>query len=87
MLNPMTVPLGSQSVDTNNQLVALNKERLRLPMELHALRAETYAQVHRLEFAIKMVATLAIPLMLCLVAWMVFLGNRRRRLQAEVVLH
>ncbi|MBY8948951.1 Gldg family protein [Pseudomonas sp. SH10-3B] len=87
MLSPTAVSLGSQAVDTSTQLVALNKERLRLPMELHALKAEAYAQVDRLEFTIKMVVTLAIPLMLCLVAWLVFLGNRRRRLQADVVLH
>ena len=87
MLRPTAVPLGSQTVDSTTQLVALNKERLRLPMELHALRTETYAQVHRLEFAIKMLVTLAIPLTLCLVAWGVFLGNRRRRLQASTVLH
>ena len=87
MLRPTEVPLGSQTVDTTTQLVALNKERLRLPMELHALRVEAYAQVHRLEFVIKMVVTLAIPLMLCLVAWVVFLCNRRRRLQAGVALY
>ncbi|WP_431702226.1 Gldg family protein [Pseudomonas sp. BR20] len=87
MLRPTEVTLGSQTVDTTTQLVALNKERLRLPMELHALRAEAYAQVHRLEFVIKMVVTLAIPLMLCLVAWVVFLCNRRRRLQAGVALY
>lgn len=87
MLHPTEVPLASQTVDTTTQLVALNKERLRLPMELRALRAEAYAQVHRLEFAIKMVVTLAIPLTLCLVAWVVFVCNRRRRLQAGVVLY
>lgn len=87
MLRPTEVQLGSQTVDTTTQLVALNKERLRLPMELHALKAEAYAQVHRLEFAIKMLVALAIPLMLCLVAWVVFLCNRRRRLQAGVALY
>lgn len=87
MLRPTQITLGSQTVDTTTQLVALNKERLRLPMELHALRAEAYAQVHRLEFVIKMVVTLAIPLTLCLVAWVVFRCNRRRRLQAGVALY
>ncbi|MFL9673178.1 Gldg family protein [Pseudomonas marginalis] len=87
MLRPTQVQLGSQTVDTTTQLVALNKERLRLPMELHALKAEAYAQVHRLELAIKMVVTLAIPLMLCLAAWVVFLRNRRRRLQAGVAFY
>lgn len=87
MLRPTQITLGSQTVDTTTQLVALNKERLRLPMELHALKAEAYAQVHRLEFVIKMVVTLAIPLTLCLVAWVVFRCNRRRRLQAGVALY
>ncbi|WP_447095718.1 Gldg family protein [Pseudomonas sp. CF10PS3] len=84
MLNPPAAPLGSQAVDTTPQLVALNKERLRLPMELHALRAQTHAEVHRLELAIKLFVTLAIPGVLCLVAWVVFVRNKRRRLQASV---
>ncbi|KTC54352.1 ABC transporter [Pseudomonas fluorescens ABAC62] len=81
-LSPPPVDLGSQAVDTTPQMVALNKERLRLPIELQALRAETYAQVRRVELALKLAVTLAIPLMLCLIAWVVFLANRRRRQQA-----
>ena len=61
------------------QLQALNKERLRLPMELHALQVEAYTQVHRLELAIKLIVTYTIPLALCLAAWVVFLDQRRRR--------
>ncbi len=79
LLSPQTTALGSQTVDTTTQLQALNKERLRLPMELHALRVEAYASVHRLELAIKLVVTYTIPLALCLAAWMVFLDQRRRR--------
>jgi ABC-type uncharacterized transport system involved in gliding motility auxiliary subunit len=86
-LSPQPANLSSQTVDTTTQLLALNKERLRLPMELHALKHEAYAQVNRLEFAIKLVVTLAIPLALCVVAWLVFLGNRRRRLQAGAMFH
>lgn len=86
-LNPATTPLGSQSVDPTTQLQALNKERLRLPMELHALHAEAYAQVNRLELALKLAATFAIPLALCLAAWLIFLGHRRRRLLAARLVH
>lgn len=82
-LTPQVINLGTQAVDTRTQLQALNKERLRLPMELHALKAEAYAQINRLELAIKLGVTFAIPLMLCLVAWLVFLGHRRRRLNGE----
>lgn len=85
-LNPWTTSLGTQTVDTSTQLQALNRERLRLPMELHALQREAYAKVHRLELAIKLVVTLAIPLVLCVVAWWVFL-NQRRRMQAGSVIH
>lgn len=86
-LSPWTTSLGTQAVDTTTQLQALNKERLRLPMELHALQREAYAQVHRLELAMKLVVTLAIPLMLCLFAWMIVLGHRRRWLHATRVTH
>ena len=86
-LTPWTTTLGTQAVDTTTQLQALNKERLRLPMELHALQHQAYAQVRRLELVIKLVVTFAIPLTLCLIAWTVFLGQRRRRLQAGNVIH
>ncbi len=85
--NPQTTPLGTQTVNPTTQLQALNKERLRLPIELNALRVEAYAQVNRLELAIKLVATFAIPLTLCLMAGMIFLGHRRRRLQAGGMVH
>ncbi len=86
-LNPPTSALGTEAVDTSIQLQALNKERLRLPMELHELRVEAYAQVNRLELAIKLVTTFTLPLTLCLMAWAVFLGNRRRRMQVGGAVH
>lgn len=86
-LNPATTPLGTQTIDPTTQLQALNKERLRLPMELHALQVEAYAQVYRLELALKLAATFAIPVTLCLAAWMIFLGHRRRRLLASHLVH
>ena len=86
-LSPWTTALGTQAVDTSTRLQALNKERLRLPMELHALEHEAYAQVRRMELTIKLVVTFAIPLTLCLIAWLVFLGQRRRRLKAGNLIH
>lgn len=86
-LSPWTTALGTQPVDTTTRLQALNKERLRLPMELHALEDEAYAQVRRLEWVIKLTVTFAIPVILCLIAWLVFLGQRRRRLKAGSVIH
>lgn len=86
-LSPWTTALGTQPVDTTTRLQALNKERLRLPMELHALEDEAYAQVRRLEWVIKLTVTFAIPVTLCLIAWLVFLGQRRRRLKAGSVIH
>lgn len=77
-LSPQGLALGSQAVDTSSTLQALNKERLRLPIELHALKVKTYAQVHRVEQTIKQVLSLATPLTWCLLAWVVFLRQRRR---------
>ena len=86
-LSPWTTALGTQPVDTTTQLQALNKERLRLPMELHTLEHEAYAQVRRLEWVIKLTVTFAIPVTLCLIAWLVFLGQRCRRLKAGNLIH
>lgn len=66
-------------MNTNAQLQALNKERLRLPMELQALKVEAYASVHKVELTLKLLLISAVPLLLCLIAWMVSLYNRRRR--------
>lgn len=84
-LSPWTTSLGTQAVDTTTRLQALNKERLRLPMELHALEREAYAQVRRLEMALEWVVTFALPLTLCLIAWIVFLGHRRRLHAARMI--
>ncbi|MGY2413256.1 Gldg family protein [Pseudomonas pergaminensis] len=86
-LNPWETALGTQTVTTTTQLQALNKERLRLPMELHALQREAYDQVQRLEWAIKLTMIFAIPLTLCLIALMVFLGHRQRQLRAARAAH
>lgn len=78
-LNPPATALGTEPVDTSTQLQALNKERLRLPMELHALRTQAYASVHRLEQNLKLLVMVPVPALLGLVAWGLYLRNRRRR--------
>lgn len=78
-LNPQNTGVVSQTVDTSTQLQALNKERLRLPMELHALEIEAYAAVHQQELMLKLLMILAVPLPLCLIAWALLLCQRRRR--------
>ncbi|AZE99158.1 hypothetical protein C4J95_1682 [Pseudomonas orientalis] len=78
-LNPKATGLGIQVVDTNTQLQALNKERLRLPMELHALKVEAYAPLNRFERNIKLLMIATVPLILCLIAWVRYRCLRRRR--------
>lgn len=81
-LNPPATSLGTQAVDTNTQLQALNKERLRLPVELHALKVQAYASLHRFEHTLKWLMIAPMPLLLCLIAWVLFLYQRRRRAAA-----
>ncbi|MBD8268269.1 Gldg family protein [Pseudomonas fluorescens] len=78
-LNPQTKSLGTQAVDTNTQLQALNKERLRLPMELHALKAQAYAPLRRFERIVKLLMIVTVPLVLCLIAWARYRCLCRRR--------
>lgn len=84
-LNPPSIGFGTRAVDTNIQLQALNKERLRLPMELQALKVEAYASVHRAERNLTLLMIGAVPLPLCLIAWAVYLYHRRRR--SAIVVH
>lgn len=79
MMHPQAMLLDPQPVDTSIQLQALNKERLRLPMELHSLKIAAYAQVQHLTFIIKLTLIAAVPLVLCLIAWVLFLYQNRRR--------
>ncbi|AZF25772.1 MULTISPECIES: Gldg family protein [unclassified Pseudomonas] len=78
-LNPQATRLGTQAVDTNTQLQALNKERLRLPMELHALKTQAYAPLHRFERNLKLLMIVTVPLVLCLIAWVRYRWLCRRR--------
>ena len=77
-LNPEGTTLGTEAVDTNTQLQALNKERLRLPMELHALKNALYTPVQRLERNIKLLVIVPLPALLGLIAWGLFQWRRRR---------
>lgn len=79
LLNPRTISPGSQAVTSNTLLQALNKERLRVPMEIHALKIQAYAQVHALERKVKLLNILPVPLILCLIAWGISLLRRRRQ--------
>ncbi len=85
--NPRTLTLGTQAVASNIQLQALNKERLRIPMELNALRHQAYVQVLRIELGLKLAPAFGMPLTLCLVAWLVFLGNQRRRAAFDATIY
>ncbi|MGR3887597.1 Gldg family protein [Pseudomonas sp. 1152_12] len=85
-LNPPSAGLGTQTVNSNTQLQALNKERLRLPMELHALKVEAYKQVHQAELHLKLLIIASVPLLLCLIAGAVFLYQCRRRSPTSALL-
>lgn len=77
-LNPPSIALGTEPVDANTQLQALNKERLRLPMELQALKVEAYAPVQRLERWLTLLVSVPIPALLVLIAWGLWRRRRRR---------
>lgn len=78
-LNPPHTSLMTQAVDTTTQLQALNKERLQLPIELQALKTQAYAPLLRFERYLQWLMVATIPLLLCLIAWVLFLYQRRRR--------
>ncbi|WP_330211506.1 Gldg family protein [Pseudomonas sp. AM4(2022)] len=86
-LNPAHTQLITQAVDTNTQLQVLNKERLQLPIELHALKAQAYAPVQRFERQLKGLMVAPLPLLLCLIAGLLFLYQRKRRLLALATFH
>jgi len=86
-LNPAHPRLITQAVDTNTQLQVLNKERLQLPIELHTLKAQAYAPVQRFERQLKGLMVVPLPLLLCLIAGLLFLYQRKRRLLALATFH
>ncbi|MDQ0739365.1 Gldg family protein [Pseudomonas sp. W4I3] len=78
-MNPQAPRLGTQAVDTDTQLQALNKERLRLPMELHVLKTQAYAPLQRFERTVKLLMIATVPLVLCLIAFVRYRCLCRRR--------
>lgn len=86
-LNPAHTRLITQAVDTNTQLQVLNKERLQLPIELHTLKAQAYAPVQRFERQLKGLMVVPLPLLLCLIAGLLFRYQRKRRLLALATFH
>jgi ABC-type uncharacterized transport system involved in gliding motility auxiliary subunit len=77
-LNPPVTTLGTETVNTTAQLQAHNKERLRLAMELHALKVQVYAPLDRLVQNVKLGVSAPIPILLCLTAWALYRRQRRR---------
>ncbi|KAF1030535.1 MAG: hypothetical protein GAK37_01292 [Pseudomonas sp.] len=68
-----------ETVTNNALLQALNKERLRLPMEINAVRLHAYAQVRTLELQVKVLNLVPLPLLLSLIAVGIGLARQRRR--------
>ncbi|QJI28222.1 ABC transporter [Pseudomonas sp. ADAK18] len=82
----LQLPSFSTGVVTPNPLLqALNKERLRLPMELHALKIQAYAKVYALERNVKLLNTVTLPLILSLIALGVFLSRRYRQFPPSAI--
>ncbi|MFO2464086.1 Gldg family protein [Pseudomonas sp. 15FMM2] len=78
-LTSSTSSFGTQATTSNTLLQALNKERLRLPMELHALKNETFRQVRQFEIRVELLTIVAMPVIVSLLGLGVFLMRRRRR--------
>lgn len=76
---------GTEFVTSNPVLQALNKERLRLPMELHALKTQAFAKVYALERNVKLLNIVTLPLILSLIALGVFLSRRFRRFPPSAI--
>lgn len=78
-LNPPETAPGTEAIITNTQLQALNKERLRLAMELHALKIEIYAPLQRMVRNVTLWVSVPVPALLCLIAWGLFRRRHRGR--------
>ncbi|MBH3425039.1 MULTISPECIES: Gldg family protein [Pseudomonas] len=78
-LNTPPSMLGSQANASNTLLQALNKERLRLRMELHVLRKEAYKNVRQLELTVVLLTVVIVPLIVSLLGLGIFISRRRRQ--------
>ncbi|NMZ01746.1 ABC transporter [Pseudomonas proteolytica] len=78
-LNAPLSRLGSQALSSNTLLQALNKERLRLRLELHTLKKEAYKDVRQLERTVALLTIATVPLMVSLLGLGILISHRRRQ--------
>ena len=78
-LNTPSSMLGSQAISSNTLLQALNKERLRLPMELHTLKKDAYKNVRQLELIVMLLSIITVPLIVSLLGLGIFISHQRRQ--------
>ncbi len=78
-LNTPASTLGGQASPSSTLLQALNKERLRLRMELHILKEEAYTNVRRLERTVTLLTLITVPLLVSLFGLGLFICCRRRQ--------
>lgn len=60
-------------------LQALNKERLRLRMELHTLKKDAYKNVRQLELIVMLLSIITVPLIVSLLGLGIFISHQRRQ--------
>ncbi len=78
-LNTPSLISGSQAISSNTMLQALNKERLRLPMELHTLKKDAYKNVRQLELIVMLLSIITVPLIVSLLGLGIFISHQRRQ--------
>ncbi len=78
LLNTLS-SLPSEASASNKILQALNKERLRLRMELHTLKKEAYRNVRKIERSVSLLTIVSMPLLVSLLGLWIFIGRRRHQ--------
>lgn len=78
-LNTPSLISGSQAISSNTMLQALNKERLRLRMELHTLKKDAYKNVRQLELIVMLLSIITVPLIVSLLGLGIFISHQRRQ--------
>ncbi|MFA7942811.1 Gldg family protein [Pseudomonas brenneri] len=86
-LNTPSSMLGSQAISSNTLLQALNKERLRLRMELHTLKKDAYKNVRQLELIVMLLSIITVPLIVSLLGLGIFISHQRRQHPPAAVLY
>ncbi|NMY04754.1 ABC transporter [Pseudomonas sp. WS 5059] len=79
LLNTPPSMLGGQAVPSSALLQALNKERLRLRMELHTLENTAYKSVRQLELSVVLLTSITVALIVSLLGLGIFVSRRRRQ--------